>query len=263
MDWPITLRPAEEGDLPALVELGAAACLSSIDKLPEFRHRAAEMGAAFAGFLPADLPRILVLETADAIAGFVSPDHTTGEITDLWVAPDSQKRGFGAILLAAAEAAVRQAGHACSWLTTHQRNADALRFYRANGYALLAVADAQALTLPDVRYPRALLGKQLSRPDAGGAATMDEVRAGIDMLDPMLVSLIAERFAFIDRAADLKPGLAMPARVSDRVEQVVANARAQATSIGFDPTLTEALWRTMVDLAIAHEERRMQQQAQQ
>lgn len=86
---------------------------------------------------------------------------------------------------------------------------------------------------------------------------MADVRIGIDTLDPMLVSLVAERFAFIDRAADLKPALAMPARVGDRVEEVVANARAQAEGMGFDPDLTETLWRTMIDLAIEREEDKM------
>jgi isochorismate pyruvate lyase len=49
----------------------------------------------------------------------------------------------------------------------------------------------------------------------------------------------------------------MPARASDRVEEVVANVRAQAEGAGFDPDLTETLWRTMIDLAIEREDRKM------
>jgi isochorismate pyruvate lyase len=257
MSWPIALRKATEDDLPALVEIGTAAALTNVDQLPEFRQRAADLPAAFAGFLPADRDDLLVLETSQQIAGFVSADRQTGEVADLWVAPDKQRQGYGAILLAAGEAAIRQAGQSCAWLTTHEKNAGALSFYRAQGYALLSITESQGGTIPDVRYRKALLGKQLSRPHTGQADTMDDVRAAIDMLDPMLVSLVAERFAFIDRAADLKPALAMPALVSGRVEEVVANARAQAEGIGFDPDLTETLWRMMVDLAIAREEARM------
>lgn len=253
----ILIRPAETDDTEALIALGTASCLSSIDDLPEFRDRKQEMGPAFARFIPADLDRIVVLETGGDLAGFVTPQAQTGEITDLWVDPARQNAGLGAILLAAAEAEIREAGHNCTWLTTHEKNRRALRFYQAHGYTLLGVGDAPGQTLPDVTYRRALLGKQLSRPDAAKASSMADVRQGIDTLDPILVALLAERFAFIDRAADLKPALAMPARVTERVEEVVTNARTQAEDIGFDPELTEALWRTMIDLAIEREERMM------
>ena len=263
MVWPVTLRKATADDLPALAEIGASAARSTSERLPELRHRVAELPAAFAAFLPGDVDDIVVLVAGTALVGFVSADGRTGEIADLWVAPEAHRRGFGAMLLAAGEAAIRQAGHDRAWLTTHEGNVDALRFYRTNGYALVGVTRAQSDTLPGFSYNRARLEKPLSRPEAGGAADMAAVRSGIDTLDPLLVSLVAERFAFIDRAADLKPAIGMPARVSDRVEEVVGNARAQAAAIGFDPQLTEALWRAMVDLAIAHEERRMQQQVQQ
>ena len=253
----ILIRPAEADDTEALIALGTASCLSSIDDLPEFRNRKDEMEPAFARFIPADLDRIVVLEAGGDLAGFVTAQAQTGEITDLWVDPARQNAGLGAILLASAEAEIRKAGHNCAWLTTHERNRRALRFYQTQGYTLLSITEAPGETLPDVTYPRALLGKQLSRPDAAKAFSMADVRQGIDTLDPMLVALIAERFSFIDRAADLKPSLTMPARVTERVEEVVANARTQAKDLGFDPDLTETLWRTMVDLAIAREERMM------
>ena len=251
---PILLRPSRSDDLDALTALATASCLSSIDQLPVFRDRKDEIEPAFRRFLSEEWPRILVAEHDQQILGLVSPDVKTGEISDLWVDPAEQGTGIGGVLLSAGEAAIRQNGQSCAWLTTHADNRKALRFYLSQGYALLSIAPVVGTTLPDVTYPRALLGKQLSRPDAAKAKTMMDVRAGIDMLDPMLVSLLAERFAFIDRAADLKPTLAMPARVQERVEEVVANARSQAESLGFSPDLIEKLWRAMVDLAIAREE---------
>lgn len=253
----ILLRPATANDVDALVAIGSAACLSSIDQLPEFRDRKQDMAAAFTVYVPRQINKTVVLEQGGTAEGFASFEVESGEITDVWITPAKQRQGFGAILLASAEAALKTAGHTCTWLTTHASNRRALSFYKTHGYALLSISQTTGQTLPDVTYERAFLSKQLSRPDAVIAKSMADVRTGIDKLDPMLVSLLAERFAFIDRAADLKPAVAMPARVTERVEKVVANAMTQADAMGFDVRLTETLWRTMIDLAIAHEERRM------
>lgn len=84
--------------------------------------------------------------------------------------------------------------------------------------------------------------------------TMAEVRAEIDRIDGRLVALLAERAGYIDRAADLKPALGLPARIDDRVEEVVAKVRARAIGEALDPDLAEALWRRLIDWSIAREE---------
>lgn len=89
---------------------------------------------------------------------------------------------------------------------------------------------------------------------AADCATMAEVRAEIDRVDAALVALLAERASYIDRATDLKPALGLPARIEDRVEEVVAKVRARAAAEGFDPDLAEALWRRLIDWSIAREE---------
>ncbi|MFV0335638.1 MAG: chorismate mutase [Tropicimonas sp.] len=86
---------------------------------------------------------------------------------------------------------------------------------------------------------------------------MAELRRQIDALDRDLVALLAERAAYIDRAAALKPGEGLPARIGVRVEQVVANVRAAAGEAGLDADLAEALWRRLIDWSIAREERSM------
>ncbi|PQV56356.1 isochorismate pyruvate lyase [Defluviimonas denitrificans] len=83
---------------------------------------------------------------------------------------------------------------------------------------------------------------------------MAELRAEIDRIDAGLVDLIAERITYIDRAAELKPALGLPARIDDRVEEVVAKVRASAVARGVDPDLAEALWRRLIDWSIAREE---------
>ncbi|MDP3377681.1 MAG: chorismate mutase [Brevundimonas sp.] len=88
---------------------------------------------------------------------------------------------------------------------------------------------------------------------------MTELRASIDALDAELVSKLKARAAYIDRAAVLKKGNGLPARIDDRVEEVVANVRAKATAQGLDPDLVEDLWRRIIDWSIAREEQALGQ----
>ncbi len=85
--------------------------------------------------------------------------------------------------------------------------------------------------------------------------TMAELRRTIDALDTRLVALLAARAACIDRAIELKPGEGLPARIGPRVDEVLANVRAQAGEQGLDPALADTLWRTLIDWSIAREER--------
>jgi isochorismate pyruvate lyase len=84
--------------------------------------------------------------------------------------------------------------------------------------------------------------------------TMADIRAEIDRVDRELVRLFAERTGYIDRAAEIKGPLKMPARITPRVEQVVANVRAEAVAQGLPPDLIEKLWRRLIDWSIAREE---------
>ena len=87
--------------------------------------------------------------------------------------------------------------------------------------------------------------------------TMAHVRAEIDRLDEDLVRLFAERAAFIDRAAEIKAEVDLPARIDERVEEVVANVRRHAGTFGLPPDLVEKLWRRLIDWSIAREENRL------
>ena len=83
--------------------------------------------------------------------------------------------------------------------------------------------------------------------------TMPDLRGEIDALDKSLVALLATRAGYIDRAIDLKQINGWPARIPERVEQVVTNARNCATTEGLDPDLVEGLWRQLIDWSIARE----------
>ncbi|TJZ90744.1 chorismate mutase [Paracoccus gahaiensis] len=86
---------------------------------------------------------------------------------------------------------------------------------------------------------------------------MATLRVEIDALDARLMALMAERHALIDRAAQIKSGNGMPARIDARVEEVVANVRAHAQGHGLDPDLYDRIWRLLIEAAIAQEERQL------
>lgn len=87
---------------------------------------------------------------------------------------------------------------------------------------------------------------------------MPALRAEIDILDRQLILLLARRRDLIDRAAQIKSVIRWPARIDERVEEVVENARRQAVEAGLDPDLIERIWRQLVEAAIAQEERHLQ-----
>ena len=87
--------------------------------------------------------------------------------------------------------------------------------------------------------------------------TMAELRAEIDRLDESLVAMLADRAGYIDRAAQIKAEVDLPARIDDRVEQVVQNVRGHAVTHGLPPDLVEKFWRRLIDWSIAREESRL------
>lgn len=86
---------------------------------------------------------------------------------------------------------------------------------------------------------------------------MADVRATIDALDDALVALLARRQRQIERAAAVKPCLGVPARVPERVDEVLARVAAAAEREGLSGELAQALWRALIEWSIAYEERLM------
>ncbi len=85
--------------------------------------------------------------------------------------------------------------------------------------------------------------------------SMQTLRIEIDKLDRQLIGMLVTRASYIDRAAQLKPAEGLPARIPDRVEDVVRKVRASSDELGLDPALAERLWRVLIDWSIAREER--------
>lgn len=90
----------------------------------------------------------------------------------------------------------------------------------------------------------------LAPPEACGSMT--ELRAAIDGLDARLVTMLALRQTYIERAAVLKSDRGS-VRDTARVEQVVGNVVAAAARAGLSPAIAEAVWRALIEASIAHE----------
>jgi len=99
----------------------------------------------------------------------------------------------------------------------------------------------------------------MSRRAPGDCSDMSEVRAEIDRLDAELVDLMAQRFAYVDRAWQLKadPGEAF---VPWRIQQVIDKVKARAMEKGLPPELVEALWRQMIGWFVQYEEEKLRRQ---
>lgn len=86
---------------------------------------------------------------------------------------------------------------------------------------------------------------------------LSEVRVEIDRCDKALVSLVAERFGYVERAWQIKLGQGQEANVPWRNQQVIDKVRAHATEKGLPPDLVEALWRQMIGWFIQYEEEKL------
>ncbi len=83
---------------------------------------------------------------------------------------------------------------------------------------------------------------------------MATLRTHIDALDARLIALLVERSALIDRAAQIKARVGLPARIDERVEEVALLARQRAIDAGLSGDLAEGLWRLMMEHFIAQED---------
>ena len=83
-------------------------------------------------------------------------------------------------------------------------------------------------------------------------ASLEQVRTAIDRIDRDLVALLAERGRYVREAARFKTS-ENAVRAADRVEQVLARARSTAEELGADPSVTERVYRAMIEAFIETE----------
>jgi len=90
------------------------------------------------------------------------------------------------------------------------------------------------------------------RPAPADCMTMAEVRLGVDALDRLLVSVLAERQRYMDAAARIKQDRGA-VRDAGRIEDVVAKVKAAARVAGLSEGIAESVWRTLIEACITHE----------
>lgn len=96
-----------------------------------------------------------------------------------------------------------------------------------------------------------------AKADTGGQAELAAVRAEIDRIDRELVEILAERTRMVDRVVEIKHRHGLPARIEERVVEVLETVQAEAQARGVDPELATELWRVMIEHFIAHEQKRL------
>lgn len=82
--------------------------------------------------------------------------------------------------------------------------------------------------------------------------TMVLVRAGVDQLDQKIVSLLGERFRFMQAAARIKQ-TREAVRDEQRKAQVLENVRRSALAAGVPVTIIQDLYELLVESSIAYE----------
>mgnify|MGYP001100485798 CR=1 FL=1 len=84
--------------------------------------------------------------------------------------------------------------------------------------------------------------------------TKTHIRTEIDRLDADLVALLAERFGYVRRMAEIKlsPDEAL---VPERVDEVLDQVAASAAAAGLDEGLARDLWRKLIEWNIDYERR--------
>ncbi|NHB59538.1 chorismate mutase [Acinetobacter shaoyimingii] len=83
-------------------------------------------------------------------------------------------------------------------------------------------------------------------------SSLEEVRNHIDRIDQSLIELLATRQYYVDQAVRFKHSV-QDVQSPQRVEQVIAKVRAQATEARIDPDLIEKLYRDMLQHFIQRE----------
>jgi isochorismate pyruvate lyase len=86
---------------------------------------------------------------------------------------------------------------------------------------------------------------------------MSDVRRMIDEIDDELVALLAKRQRQIERAARVKPGLGIPARAPERVDEVLARVLGASRREGLSVEVAMKLWTAIIEWSIQYEERLM------
>jgi isochorismate pyruvate lyase len=84
--------------------------------------------------------------------------------------------------------------------------------------------------------------------------TKQHIRDEIDRLDRELIALLAERFAYVRRMAEIKQE-PTEAHSQPRIDDVLDKVAAEAEMAGLDRDLIRDMWRSLIDWNVDYERR--------
>ena len=82
--------------------------------------------------------------------------------------------------------------------------------------------------------------------------TKEDVRAELDRIDGVLLSLFAERHRYVTRMAEIKTD---PHEAHDpaRIAAILTKQRRRAEELGLDEDQAELIWKTLIDWNVNYE----------
>jgi len=86
-------------------------------------------------------------------------------------------------------------------------------------------------------------------------ASLTGLRRQIDALDAELIALLSKRQRCVERVIEIKRAQKLPARIPDRIDEVLERVRKLALAEKLEPDVAVAVWREMIEQFIAYEER--------
>jgi isochorismate pyruvate lyase len=86
---------------------------------------------------------------------------------------------------------------------------------------------------------------------------LSDLRLKIDAVDAELIGILARRKSLVDAVLELKKVHKIPARLPDRIDEVIAKAAANAEANHLNPDLARTVWTAMVEWFVQHEEREL------
>ena len=85
-------------------------------------------------------------------------------------------------------------------------------------------------------------------------AHLEGLRSEIDALDRQLLDLLARRFEVVTRVAGLKAAQNLPARIEQRIVDVIRSREDAGLALGMPSGAAAAIWSAIVEQSCLHEE---------
>lgn len=141
------IRNAREDDVDVLTSIGLRAWAQAVGPIGGTQAMQENAQRAFSDFVRSSWVKITVIEDGNIPVGWAAREAMDEKLSDFWVDPAYQRRGFGTELLASVEDELRRYGFDEIRLETHAHNTDAVSFFEKNGYRVnwLSVAYAPKL----------------------------------------------------------------------------------------------------------------------